>query len=91
MTLTPIHLTWLVNTGQRLTTADGKDVTVLKLNHQQNEEILSAWADHFRNHYCTDDEIDFVRRFAPTESLGKKLATELALACMAKRTNKDIR
>jgi len=62
MTLTPIHLTWLVNTGQRLTTADGKDVTVLKLNHQQNEEILSAWADHFRNHYCTDDEIDFLRQ-----------------------------
>ncbi len=28
----------------------------------------------------TDDEIDFVRHFAPTESLGKKLANELAIA-----------
>jgi glutaconate CoA-transferase subunit B len=33
----------------------------------------------------TDEEIDFVRRFAPTESLGKNLATELVIANMTKR------
>ena len=33
----------------------------------------------------TDDEIDFVRRFAPTESLGKNLANELAIANAEKR------
>jgi glutaconate CoA-transferase subunit B len=33
----------------------------------------------------TDDEINFVRRFAPTESVGKNLANELAIASMAKQ------
>jgi hypothetical protein len=62
MPLTSKHLKWLVNTGQKLKSADGKDVTVLELNHQQDEEILSAWANHFRNHYCPDEEIDFLRQ-----------------------------
>jgi glutaconate CoA-transferase subunit B len=33
----------------------------------------------------TGEEIDFVRRFAPTESLGKNLANELAIANIEKR------
>jgi hypothetical protein len=33
----------------------------------------------------TDDEINFVRRCAPTESAGKNLANELAIASMAKQ------
>jgi glutaconate CoA-transferase subunit B len=33
----------------------------------------------------TDDEIDFVRRFAPTESVGKTLAVELAIAKVMRR------
>lgn len=33
----------------------------------------------------TDDEIEFVRRFAPTESLGKNLTNELAIAKMEKQ------
>jgi glutaconate CoA-transferase, subunit B len=44
----------------------------------------------FETERPTDSEVDFVRRFAPSESLGKNLAMELALANMAKRTNKDI-
>jgi len=35
----------------------------------------------------TDEEIDFVRRFAPTESLGKNLANELAIAYAEKRAS----
>lgn len=33
----------------------------------------------------TDEEIDFVRRFAPTESLGKNLANDLAIANIERR------
>jgi len=38
----------------------------------------------------TDDEIDFVRHFAPTESAGKNLANELAIASMAKQAKEKI-
>lgn len=46
------HLKWLVDTGQRLTTADGKTVEVWELRHSKDDAVLSAWAKHFRNHYC---------------------------------------
>ena len=61
MPWTSAHINWLVDTGQRLKTADGKDVQVWEFCHEQNEAILSAWAIHFRNHYCLDTEIDFLR------------------------------
>ena len=38
----------------------------------------------------TDDEIDFIRRFAPTESVGKNIAVELAIAKMMKRAQANI-
>jgi hypothetical protein len=54
----PEHLKWLVDTGERLTTADEKTVEVWEFRHQPDEAVLSAWAKHFRNHYCSDDQID---------------------------------
>lgn len=56
------HLKWLVDTGERPTTADGKVVEVWEFHHEADETILSAWAKHFRNHYCLDTEIDKYRR-----------------------------
>ncbi|MCU0485177.1 MAG: DUF1837 domain-containing protein [Anaerolineales bacterium] len=58
----PAHINWLVDTEERLTTSDGKVVEVWGFRHEPNEEILSAWAKHFREHYCLDEEIDFYRR-----------------------------
>ena len=55
------HIKWLVDTGQRLKTSDGKDVAVWEFRHQTDDAVLSAWAKHFRNHYCLDLEIDFMR------------------------------
>jgi hypothetical protein len=55
------HLKWLLDTGERLKTADGKEVVVWEFQHQYDEDMLSAWAKHFRNHYCLDAEIDFFR------------------------------
>jgi len=62
MPWTSEHIQWLIDTGERLTTADGKTVEVWEFCHKEDEEVLSAWAKHFRNHYCLDAEIDFYRR-----------------------------
>lgn len=55
------HIKWFVDTGKRLTTADGKEVEVWDFKHEKDDQILSSWAKHFRNHYCLDTEIDFLR------------------------------
>lgn len=56
------HIKWLLDTGQRLMTKDGKEVEIWEFCHQEDEEVLSAWARHFRNHYCVDEEIDYFRK-----------------------------
>ena len=62
MPWTSEHTKWLVDTGERLKTADGKEVEVWEFHHENDEAVLSAWAKHFRNHYCFDSEIDYWRR-----------------------------
>lgn len=62
MAWTSKHLKWLVDTGKRLSTADGKQVGVWEFRHEKDESILSVWAKHFRNHYCLDCDIDDLRR-----------------------------
>jgi len=62
MPWTSEHTKWLVDTGERLKTADGKTVEVWEFQHKNDEKVLSAWAKHFRNHYCFDSEIDYWRR-----------------------------
>lgn len=54
----PGHLNWLVDTGKQINTADGKPVRVMELKHANDHTVLSAWAKHFRNQYCRDDQID---------------------------------
>jgi len=51
---TPAHLDWLVNTGKTILTTDGHTVDLWELNHASDPTILSAWAKHFREHYCDD-------------------------------------
>jgi len=56
------YLDWLIDTGDRLRSTDGKVVQVWELRHATNQDILSAWAGHLRNHYCRDSEIDYLRQ-----------------------------
>lgn len=63
--IVPGHVKWLIDTGQILKTSDGQDVKILELNHQNCGVTLSSWARHFRNHYCLDTEIDFLRNGTP--------------------------
>ncbi len=52
------HIRWLIDTGKRLKTADGKDVEVWEFRHEKDDAVLSAWAKHYRNHYCSDNQIE---------------------------------
>lgn len=52
------HTDWLIDTKARLKTADGKTVRVFEFRHQKSDKVLSDWAKHFRNHYCSDADID---------------------------------
>ena len=51
---------WLVEEKEEnLTTIDGKPIKVFSFNYDSNDsETMSAWAKHFRNHYCSDELID---------------------------------
>jgi hypothetical protein len=57
----PGHVGWLVNTGKTFTTADGKVVELWEFRHKSDPLTITEWARHFRNHYCSDDEIDDLR------------------------------
>jgi hypothetical protein len=52
------HIKWLIDTKKRLKTADGKTIEVWEFIPENNDTILSAWAKHYRNHYCLDADID---------------------------------
>ena len=61
MCISPEHIKWLADTEERITTVEGKIVEVWELRHQPDDAVLSAWAKHFRNHYCSDEDIDELR------------------------------
>jgi len=72
MSSTLKYLDWLKDTGNTLTTNDGTPVQVFDLLHTEDDPILSEWAKHFRNQYCNDSDIDFLR-----ETTGKSRAEYL--------------
>lgn len=54
------HTGWFVEQGDLLTLNDIK-VGIINFDHLKDEDILSSWATHFRNHYCKDEDIDDLR------------------------------
>jgi len=57
-----MHTDWLVKTGQKVKTADGKAVDIYELQVDTADAVtLKAWAKHFREHYCLDSQIDDLR------------------------------
>lgn len=81
------HTNWLIDTGERLRTADGKDVEVWEFRHEKNQAVLSAWAKHFRNHYCLDAEIDFLRGKRPRSDY----LTNIRFPCKTSKLGPGIR
>lgn len=61
MSKSPAHLAWLQDSRKVVKTADGKNVKIFEFEHHNDPKILSAWAKHFRSHYCEDDDIDDLR------------------------------
>jgi hypothetical protein len=53
----PSYVQWLTDTGKRLSTTDGKEIEVWEFRHQNDSGVLSEWAVHFRNQYCSDKQI----------------------------------
>ena len=47
---------WLVEEKEEnITTTDGKPIKVFSFNYNStDDETMSDWAKHFRNHYCPD-------------------------------------
>lgn len=81
------HVKWFADNGERLKTADGKEVEVWEFRHTKDETILSAWAKHYRNHYCLDTEIDFLRG---RHTRGEYL-TEIKFPCKTSELGPGIR
>jgi hypothetical protein len=57
----PPHLAWLVDTGEKVNSKTGLPISIWELKHQPDEQVLSAWAAHFRDQYCPDSLIDALR------------------------------
>lgn len=67
MPWTSEHIQWLQDTGNVLTLACGKQAPVYRFHHDVNDQTkMAAWAKHFRNHYCDDNQIDLFK--APGQS-----------------------
>lgn len=63
------HLEWLKDTGNTIKTSCGKDVPIFEFRHDlSNESVMSAWARHFRNHYCLDTELEVLKPDEMTKS-----------------------
>jgi len=53
------HLAWMTDSTAVVTTSCGRSVKVYDFSYDMADSItMSAWAKHFRNHYCSDNEID---------------------------------
>ena len=53
----PDHVAWLEDTGEVIETADGREAEIWALQHADDPAILSAWATHYRQHYCRDEDL----------------------------------
>ena len=57
----PSHLSSLTKSAESLTTSDGRAIDVWGLTVPSSASYVSDWASAFRQHYCSDSEIDSLR------------------------------
>lgn len=74
MTSLAAHLTWLEQKGT-YTSACGRSIPVYRFNYNALDiSIMSGWARHFRSHYCSDQELRYLKN--PTKNNSEYLITE---------------
>lgn len=62
MPWTKDHLKWLHDTGETIVISSGETVPIYEFACDINDEnVMSCWARHFRNHYCSDEEIELIK------------------------------
>ena len=84
-----LHIKWLVDTGERLNSVDGKVIEIWEFQYQNDNKALSEWATHFRNHYCLDSEIDTLR--SGTGKTRKQYLLDIKLPDEKKKPGPSIR
>jgi hypothetical protein len=62
------HVSWLKQRNGSHSTFDGVPIEVWDFAYADDAAVLSAWACHFRNHYCLDNQIDLLKAPATTRS-----------------------
>lgn len=66
MRWTDKHTAWMQDTGTAITTTCGLAATIIRFNHSISDTpTMSAWAKHFRNHYCDDAHISYLIKDTP--------------------------
>lgn len=86
------HLAWLNETDEALITSDGKKVRVWELVCNKSDAATwSAWAKHFREHYCLDSMIDVLRAGTPYEYSRADYLTSLVFPDATKTPGPSIR
>lgn len=63
------HIQWFRDTGEIIAISTGENVSVYEFAYDvTNEEVMSHWAKHFRNHYCSDKEVEILKPAGMTNS-----------------------
>ena len=89
MSWTDQHMKWLQDTGSTIKTACGKIVNIFEFRHDVSDtRIMSAWARHFRNHYCVDDELEILK---PDEMTTSEYLLELKFPHISEKPGPSIR
>lgn len=57
----PLHLSSLSKCAHSFTSSDGCPIEVWELSISPTADFLGTWASRFRQHYCSDAEIDMLR------------------------------
>ncbi|MCF6287796.1 MAG: virulence associated protein [Proteobacteria bacterium] len=62
MPLTNSHLNWLKDTGKLIKTNCGKEAKIFCFDYDANNTVvMSAWAKHFRSHYCLEKDLKVLK------------------------------
>jgi len=57
----PSHVSWLKQRQGKYSTADKVPIEIWDFAYTEDPSAFAAWACHFRNHYCLDEQIDLLK------------------------------